>query len=101
MCACTHTHTHTHSLTWADVVQAIGGEILLEIRLSEMTGPLKVGVSWYLSEPEPTEPLLRGGDPQGGIDGHREERTRRLVGGGVLSCQVEEDSIRLLDNSED
>ena len=73
----------------------------LEIRLSEMTGPLKVGVSWYLSEPEPTEPLLRGGDPQGGIDGHREERTRRLVGGGVLSCQVEEDSIRLLDNSED
>ena len=38
MCACvrarahthTHTHTHTHSLTWADVVQAIGGEILLE-----------------------------------------------------------------------
>ena len=32
-CACVrvraHTHTHTHSLTWADVVQAIGGEILL------------------------------------------------------------------------
>ena len=59
----------------------------MEIRLSEMTGPLKVGASWYLSEPESTELLLRGGDPQGGIDGHREERTRRLVGGGVLSLR--------------
>ena len=73
----------------------------METWLSEMTGPLKVGASWHLSEPEPTEPLLRGGDPQGGMDRHREERTWRLMGGGVLSFQVKEDLIRLLDNSED
>lgn len=44
--------------------------------------------SWHLSEPEPTEPILRGGKSRQSIDSHREEGAQRIYRGGVLTVRV-------------
>ena len=44
--------------------------------------PLKAGPFWHLSEPEPTEPLFRGGNSRGSIYSYREGRAQRQIGKG-------------------